>query len=161
MTSVVKGSATNGTFAVMAGTGVTEEEDEGEGQSEDRSDEQVTAEVTDQEGRVYPERLDEEAADGVQAHVEQGDVAILEAVREAPGDEEEDKADEHVPEGLVEERRVEGGFVGEAGRTILGGYLYSPGEARGAAEEFLVEVVAPATDSLGEDKSGGRGVGED
>jgi hypothetical protein len=78
-TGVVKdsGSAIDGAFAVAVGAGVAEEEDEGEGQCEDRGDEEVTTEVSDEEGRVYAERLDKEAADGVQAHVEQKDVAVF------------------------------------------------------------------------------------
>ena len=103
-----RGSATRGAFArAAAGTGVPEEEDKSEGQGEDRGDQEVAAEVADKEGRVYAERLDEEATDGVQAHVEQHDVAVLEAVREAAGDKEEYKANEYVPDRLVEERRVE------------------------------------------------------
>ena len=74
----------------------------------------VATEVADEEGGVYAKRLYEEAADGVQAHVEQGDIAIFEAVREAPRDEEEYKADEDVPDGLVEKRRVESDFPSEA-----------------------------------------------
>src|SRR5215210_2493066 len=66
------------TGRVAAGTGVAEEQDEGEGQGEDRGDEEVAAEVADKEGRVYSERLDKEAADGVQAHVEQEYIAVLE-----------------------------------------------------------------------------------
>ena len=93
---------------------MAQEEDEGEGKGEDTCDEEVAAEVADEEGGIYAKRLDEEAADGVQAHVEQGDVAVLEAVREAPGNEEEDKANEYVPEGLVEKRRMESGFASEA-----------------------------------------------
>ena len=93
---------------------MAQEEDEGEGKGEDTCDEEVAAEVADEEGGVYAKRLYEEAADGVQAHVEQGDVAVLEAVREAPRDEEEYKEDEDVPDGLVEKRWMESGFASEA-----------------------------------------------
>ena len=93
---------------------MAQEEDEGKGKGEDTCDEEVAAEVADEEGGVYAKRLYEEAADGVQAHVEQGDITIFEAVRESPRDEEEYKADEDVPDGLVEKRRVESDFASEA-----------------------------------------------
>ncbi len=121
--------AVGGSFAVAPGAGVTEEEDEGEGQGEDRGNEEVTAEVADEEGRVYAEHLDKEATDGVQAHVEQEDVATLEAVREASGHEEEYEANENVPDRFVEERRVEGGGVVELRGPVLGGNLYGPWQA--------------------------------
>src|SRR5918998_3892187 len=96
-----------GVFAGRAG--VAEEQDHGEAQSQDAADEEVAADgAPDQERGVHAQGLDEEASDGVEAHVEQEEVSVPEAAREATGEEEQSQADEEVPERLVEEGRVEG-----------------------------------------------------
>jgi hypothetical protein len=108
---------------------VAQEKGECEGEGEDCCDEEVTAQIAaDKKGWIYAEGFYKEASGGVQAHVEQQDIAVLEAVREAAGDEEEGEADEQVPERLVEKRWVEGFGVAKAWRPVLGGYLYGPGE---------------------------------
>ena len=64
------------------------------------------------------------------------------------------------PERLVEERRVEGRRVGIAGGPVGGVDLQSPGQVGGAAEELLVEPVAPPTDGLRQRQPRGERVTE-
>jgi hypothetical protein len=65
-----------------------------------------------------------------------------------------------VPDQLVEERGVEGCVVRIALGPVGGVDLESPWEARRAAEQLLVEVVADAADRLGDQQSGRRGIEE-
>ncbi len=78
----------------------------------------------------------------------------------APAEPDEHGGQREVPQQLVEERRVEGGKALKAGGPVGRVDLESPREARGASEELLVEVVAHATDGLGDEQAGGGGVHE-
>ena len=116
---VKRRSARVGAFTGRAG--VAEEQDHGEAQSQDAADEEVAADgAPDQEGGVHAQGLDEEASDGVEAHVEQEDIYVPEAACEAAGDPEQSQADEEVAGRLVEEGRVEGLGVGELYVPVLG-----------------------------------------
>src|SRR5215218_4331789 len=139
-----------------------QEQDHGAAHSQKAADEEVAADgAPDQECGVHAQGFDEEAPDGVEAHVEQHYIPVPEAICEAAGDPEQRQADEQVPDRLVEEGRVKGLDVGELGGSVLGCYPYGPRQVGGPSEELLVEVVAPAAYGLGEDEARRGRIGED
>ena len=102
--------------------------------------------------RVDPERLLVRAEAGVEHHVQGEEPRRLDA--EAPADQDQHPDEEHVPDELVQEgrleRRVELVPGGPMGRIDLEG----PRQVGRLAEELLVPVVAPAADSLREQEAG-------
>src|SRR5215218_113539 len=151
-----------GLGALAARTGVPQEQAHSTAHSQKAADEEVAADgAPDQERRVHAQGFDEEAPDGVEAHVEQHYIPVPEAICDAAGDPEQRQADEQVPDRLVEEGRVKGLDVGELGGSVLGCYPYGPRQVGGPSEELLVEVIAPAAYGLGEDEARRGRVGED
>ena len=86
-----------------------QEQDHGEAQRQEAANEEVAADgPADEESRVDAESLHKEAAEGVEAYVENEDVAVLQTVREAAGHPKQYQADNDVPDRLLEEGRMKG-----------------------------------------------------
>ena len=116
----------------------------------------VDAQAEDAVGRVDPQQLDPEAAEGVGGHIDR---------EEAPGaqpgpalDGEDDGHDDQVPEGLVEERGMERLLAGEPPGPVVGVDTQSPRKRRRPPEQLLVEPGAPAAEGLGQGDGRGGGV---
>src|ERR1022692_4227503 len=103
---------------------------------------------------IDPQRLRQEPADRVSAGVQrEGPVA---GEQEPPDRVDHQQADEHVPDGLIEERGLEGGKVLVAPDAVFRGDLNPPGQRCRAAVELLAEPVAPAAGRLAEREAGRR-----
>jgi hypothetical protein len=140
---------------------VPQEQDHRETECEDAADEEVAADgSSDEECRVDAQGLHKEASEGVEAHVEHEDVAVLQAFCEAAGHPQQYQADKGVPDRLVQEGGVKGRGVCVTDWPVLRSYSNCPGQVRGPSEELLVEVVSPAPYRLGEDQPRCDGVGE-
>ena len=119
----------------------------------DERDPEVEALPEEVVRRVDAEQLLERAPERVP-----GDVEAEERGRpdpEEPVDEQEHPDPGQVPEGLVQEGRMEGRGVRVALRPVLRVDLEPPGQVGRLPEELLVPVVAPASDRLGEQETGG------
>src|SRR5215217_3088605 len=150
-----------GTTVLAPGPRVSQEQDHGEAERENAAYEEVSANgSSDDESGVDAEGFYEEASEGVEAHVEHGDVAVLQTVREASGHPQEYEADDYVPDRLVQEGGVEGRGILVPDGPVLRSYVDGPGQLGGPSEELLVEVVAPAPYRLGQDQSWCDRVGE-
>src|SRR5947209_7277110 len=126
--------------------------------ADDGADPRVDPHSEDLVGGVDAHALEEEPAERVRREVEGEHLALAEA--EPTLDPEDDAEQEEAIERLVQERRVEGRVVQVTGRALRGRDLEAPREIGGAAEELLVEVVAPAADRLGGEQPGGDAVEE-
>ena len=112
----------------------------------DRGHEEVEAQAEDGVGGVNAQQLLEDAKGRVTQHVEGEQRSRSGCLPPAQPDQE--ASEREVEEQLVQERRVEGGAVDVALRSVLGVDLQAPWEAGRAAEQFLVEVVADSPDRL-------------
>ena len=137
-------------------------DDEERGREHDRRtrDEDVQANAGDLVRRVDPQRLDPEAADAVDEHVQREQPAWPDAPLEATLDEQEHSSRGEAPERLVEKRRMEGLGVDVVDRPVLGIDLEAPGQVGRLAEELLVPPVAEATDALRDEQPRRDAVGE-
>src|SRR5215207_2510056 len=116
-----RGWLSGGVRAFAARPRVPEEQYHGEAKRQDAADEEVSPDgPADKKRGVDTEGLDEEATERVEAHIEHEDIAGLQALREAAGDPQQDQADYKVPDGLVEEGRVEGRGVRIPDWPVLG-----------------------------------------
>ena len=97
-------------------------------------------------GRVHPQRLLEDAERRVTRHVEREQARGLDAAVVAQPD--QDGGPEQVEDELIEESRVEGLVLLVAAGPEEVRDVQGPGQRGGAAEEFLVEVVAHPADGL-------------
>ena len=91
---------------------------------------------------------------------EASEVSLAEAV--LAFDEEQHRDAEHIPDDLVQERRVEQGSIRKPGRKrrVARLDLEAPWRVGRKPEEFVVEPVAEASEGLGEQDAGGEGVGK-
>ena len=102
--------------------------------------------------RIDPQRLLVGAEAGVEHDVQREEPGRPDA--EAPADQDQDPDEEHVPDELVQEGRLEGRVQLVAGRTVRRVDLEGPGQVARLAEELLVEVVPPPADPLREQQAG-------
>jgi hypothetical protein len=109
-------------------------------------------------GRVDAHLFPDEAACGVERAVKGEELAFDQ--RGSPLDDQEYDACGQAPQRLVQEGRMKRRELGVANRASRRVDLESPRKARGSAEEFLVEVVAPPADRLGDEERRRDRIGE-
>jgi hypothetical protein len=118
---------------------------------DDERDPRVQAQRPELVRGVDPQQFLEEAARGVEHHVEREESGRSEP-EQAVEHEQDSRADRYVHE-LVEERRMERLRVRIGEGAVLGVDLETPGEVGRFPEELLVPPVAEASDPVGEQQA--------
>jgi hypothetical protein len=109
--------------------------------------------------RIDAEQLFERTAEAVHGHVQGEERGRLDP--EPPADQDQDARHPQVVDELVEERRVERVRGDVLRRPVPLIDLEPPGQIGRLAEELLVEPVAQASDSLGDEQAGRDRIGEE
>ena len=102
--------------------------------------------------RVHPERLLEDPERGIARHVQREQAGREDLPVMAEPD--QGRGQRHVPDQLVQERRLEEGEGRIPGRPVGERDLQAPRQARRPAEQFLVEVVPDPADTLRDQQRG-------
>ena len=118
----------------------------------------VQAQAQEVLGRIDPQRFLEDPEGRVPGHVQREQARRLDVTVMPQPDQE--RGQQQVEDQLVQERRVERAVLRIARRAEGRVDLQPPGQAGGATEQFLVEVVADAPDRLRHQQGGRDGVHE-